>query len=209
MRFRGKLGDRMNTRLVTACITLLTALLLLNGCGSYTFRGTVLEPPNDATDFTLTDQSGQPFRLSEQRGKIVLLYFGFTSCPDVCPMELASLARMRRELGDDAERVRVAMITVDPDRDTQERMRQYVTAFDPTFIGLHGTQAELDPILKAYGVMATRRDIPNSAMEYTMDHSAFVYVIDAEGRWRVLFAQGSKTEDITSDVRYLVRAAKG
>jgi protein SCO1/2 len=184
----------------------LIGALLLSGCARpHEFSATILEPSSAAPDFTLTDQNGQPFRLSEQRGKLMLIFFGFTNCPDVCPTELGTLAAVRRELGADAEQVQVALISVDPERDTPERLKTYVSAFDPSFIGLHGEGAALDQVLKDYGVTAIRRDLPNSASAYTMDHSAFVYVIDQQGYWRALFSPGSTMENILNDVRYLVR----
>jgi protein SCO1/2 len=184
---------------------LLACALLLGACGSHTFSGTVIEPPNDATDFTLTAHTGQPFRLSEQRGKVVLLFFGFTHCPDVCPTALSDMAAVFRKLGPDAERVQVAFITVDPERDTPQRMEKYMKIFNPTFLGLSGTRAEIDPIIKAYGATARRRDLPNSALVYTMDHSAFTYVIDQSGKWVELFGSNVDIDAMADDIRYLVR----
>lgn len=192
--------------IVARLLLALACALALGACGGpYVFRGTTLDPPNPAPDFTLADQHGQPFRLSEQRGKIVLLYFGFTACPDLCPTTLADLAVVRRKLGADAAPVQVALITLDPDRDTQDRMGRYVTGFDRTFIGLRGTPTELAPIMKAYGVTAIRRELPSSALGYTIDHSSFVYVIDQSGKWRALFNHGAAIDDMVSDLRYLVR----
>jgi protein SCO1/2 len=180
--------------------------LLLSACGgSYQLRGTRVEPPNQAPDFTLTDQHGQPFHLSQQHGKVVVLYFGFTTCPDICPTTLADLAAVRRQLGDDAGPVQVALITVDPERDTVERMGRYVTRFDPTFIGLSGTPEQVAPVIKAYGVTAIKRPLPKSALKYTMDHSSFIYVIDQQGKWCELFSHGAAVDDIASDLRYLVK----
>jgi protein SCO1 len=186
-------------------VLLLVCAALLAGCGSYSFRGTVLEPPNDAPDFTLADASGQPFRLSDQRGDVVLLFFGFTNCPDVCPTALAEAAAVRRELGADAERLKVVLITVDPERDTPEVTGRYASRFDPSFIGLSGTRAEIEAVMAAYGVTAVRRDLPESALEYTVDHSAFTYAIDPAGNWRLLFSPGTPVSDIASDVRQLIR----
>jgi protein SCO1/2 len=191
-------------------LRLLAGLLLavlLSSCGAYTFHTTAFNPPEAAPDLSLTDQSGRPFRLSEQRGAVVLVFFGFTSCPDVCPTALADLASVRRKLGADAERVRVAMVTVDPARDTPETLQRYVTRFDPTFIGLTGTPEQLAATNKAYGVTAIRRDLPGSALKYTIDHSAYVYVIDRAGRWRALFRPGDTVDDMASDLRFLANEA--
>jgi protein SCO1/2 len=182
-------------------------LFLLSACGGqpYQFRGTTLEPPSQAADFTLADHNGQSFTLSEQRGNVVLMFFGFTSCPEVCPTTLAEMRAARKELGADAEKVRVVFVTVDPERDTPDRMKRYVTNFDPSFTGLIGTEAELKPIYEAYGVTAIRRELPNSGLKYTMDHTAHTYVIDQQGRLRSLLQYGAPVEDIVSDVRYLVK----
>jgi protein SCO1 len=183
----------------------LSSALALAGCGDHTFKGTALEPPTAAPDFTLTDQEGRPFRLGEQRGDIVLLFFGFTNCPDVCPTALADAAAAKRQLGADGERVKVALVTVDPERDTPEALGRYVRRFDPSFVGLSGTQAELDPVIKAYGVTAMRRDLPESALQYTIDHSAFLYVIDQSGRWRLVFSPDATVDDIAGDLGYLLK----
>ncbi|MEN9936907.1 MAG: hypothetical protein RLZZ387_3486 [Chloroflexota bacterium] len=183
----------------------LLAAVALAGCGNYTFRGTALEPPTAAPDFTLVDQEGRPFRLSEQRGSVVMLFFGFTNCPDVCPTALADAAAVREQLGGDGERLKVALITLDPERDTPELLGRYVRRFDPSFIGLTGTQEELDAAIKGYGVMSMRRDMPESALKYTIDHSAFLYVIDQAGNWRLVFSPDATVADIASDVGHLIK----
>lgn len=186
---------------------LMTIVLIgVSGCASHAFHGTLLDPPSQAPAFTLTDHNEQAFRLSDLKGKLVLLYFGFTSCPDICPTELSSLAALRRELGSSADGVQVVMVTVDPERDTTNHLRQYVTAFDPTFIGLTGSQAELQAVFTSYGVIAKKHPLADSALGYTMDHSAFVYVIDQTGRWVELFPMGTPTADALDDVRYLLQS---
>jgi protein SCO1/2 len=184
---------------------LLALVTVVSACGRYEFRGVTLDPPKEAPDFTLTDFDGKPFRLSEQRGKIVILFFGFTNCPDMCPAALSDMAAARRKLGADAEKVQGVFVSLDPDRDTPERLKRFVTAFDPTFIGLRGSEAELSPVMQDYGVTSIRRELPDSALKYTIDHSTFIYVIDATGRWRLLFTHGMPVDDIVSDLRYLAR----
>jgi protein SCO1/2 len=194
-----------NRILATWSPGLLALALVLAACGGdYTFRGSVINLPKAAPDFTLTDQRGQPFRLSDQRGKVVLLYFGYTSCTDACPAAMAHLADVRRELGSNAEGAQVVFITVDPARDTQTVLQNYVTAFDPTFAGLWGSEAELDPVIKAYGATAVRVEAQDSSSNYSMDHSSFIYIIDPAGRWRELFSYDSPAQDIASDVRHLL-----
>jgi protein SCO1 len=185
------------------------ALVLLVSCGSYEFRGTLIEPPAAAPEITLIDAQGQPWRLSEQHGQITLLFFGFTNCPDMCSTALADIAAARKQLGSDAEHIQAALITVDPERDAPERLGRYVAQFDPTFIGLWGNQAELDAVFKPYGVYAAKRELPDSALGYTMDHTGSVYVIDQQGRWRAMFSYDAPVSDIVSDLRYLLQTTGG
>jgi|HigsolmetaAR202D_1030399.scaffolds.fasta_scaffold10297_3 protein SCO1/2 len=187
--------------------TLVLVLLcsLLAACGQpHEFHGTLLEPPDPASDFTLTDHRGQPFTLSEQRGKVQILFFGFTTCPDFCPTTLSDLAAVMRELGDDAKHVQVVMISVDPERDTTERLARYVESFDPSFVGLRPTEQELESVLKAYAASASKYDTDSSA-GYLVEHSTYLYVIDQVGRWRQIFSYGTPIADIASDLREWVR----
>lgn len=191
--------------LARGVVLLMFAALSLTACGGLTFTGTLIEPPTTAPEIALNDPQGQPWRLGEQGGKITLLFFGFTNCPDVCPTALADIAAARKQLGGDAERVQAALITVDPERDTPAVLGRYVTRFDSTFVGLHGSQSELEPILKSYGVYAAKRELPNSALGYTMDHTGSIYVIDQQGRWRAMLDHGTPVSDIVNDLRYLLR----
>jgi len=176
------------------------------------FRGSVLSQPIAATDFTLTDQHGQPFRLSEQRGKVVLLFFGYTSCPDVCPTTLSAWKRVHEELGDEAERVRFVFVTVDPERDTPERLGLHVDLFNPDFVpvqggfvALTGTPDELEPIYEAYGVYYEKVETPGSALGYLVNHTSSGYVIDPQGNWRLRHAFGTVSADIAYDIRELLK----
>jgi protein SCO1/2 len=182
----------------------LALLAVLTACGGGQLRGGVFEPPQPAPPVVLTDQRGQVFDLSAQTGKVVLLYFGYTYCPDVCPTSLADMATARRELGADAARVQVAFVTVDPQRDTPEVLNRYLGAFDKTYLGLSGTTLELKRVMDAYQVKAVRRDTAGSA-SYTVDHTAFIYVVDPQGRLRELLPFGTRADDIVNDVRLLLR----
>ncbi|GAB4126322.1 MAG: SCO family protein [Roseiflexaceae bacterium] len=187
-------------------VVLALVLPMLAACGPYTWRsGAQLDPANAAPNVVLTDQRGVSFQLDQQRGKVTLLFFGFTNCPDVCPTALADMAAVRRKLGSDADKTQVVFITVDPERDTPEVMGRYVGMFDPSYIALTGSPSELQAIYQAYGVTAIRRELPNSALKYTMDHSASVYVIDQAGRWRGLISHGAAIDDVVSDLQYLIR----
>ncbi len=188
---------------------LVIAALALGACHldspkNYTFHGTVLEPAESAPDFTLTDDHGQPFQLKTQQGKVVLLYFGYTRCPDVCPLTLGKLAQVRQALGPDAGPVEVVFITVDPERDTAQVLQDYMARFDPTFVGLRGTWPELDPVVKSYGVTAQKLDLATGTPLGQVEHSSYIYVIDRAGRWRVLFSQDASVADIGADVGFLL-----
>lgn len=168
-------------------------------------RGGSIQPAQAAPDFTLTDQNGNPFTLSSTQGQVVLLYFGYTSCPDVCPLTLADLRSVYEKMGAEAKDVRVIFVTVDPERDTQAVLKKYVGAFDPSFIGLRGSVAETENIANSFGAKFKKTNLPNSALGYAMDHSAFIYVIDRSGKLRETFPFGAAREDILNDVEILVR----
>lgn len=190
--------------LITLILAVLSALLL-SGCGTYEFRGTVLEPPNPAPELPLVDQFGNEFRLSNYRDKIVLVFFGFTHCPDICPTALGDLKRVMEKLGNDAAKVQVVFVSVDPERDTPDLMQRYLAAFNPTFLGLNGDRAVLEQVYKNYGVTVIKRELPDSGLGYTIDHSGYIYAIDQAGNWRLLWAHGTPVDDIVSDVQALLR----
>ena len=184
------------------------AIVAMVGAGAglsarpYTFHGSLIDPPVPAVDFTLTDQTGQPFRLSEQAGNVVLLFFGYTSCPDVCPATLTQFKRIRTEMGKEAGRVRFVLVTVDPQRDTAERLRQYLTGFDSSFVGLTGTWLDLDQVYRSYGVYQA---IPVPGPAYTVDHTDRVYAIDPKGNLRLTYTSDTTADDLAQDVRQLLK----
>lgn len=166
-------------------------------------RGGVLEPSGPAPDFTLRDAGGRTFQLSRQRGRVVVIAFGYTFCPDVCPTTLAEFAQVKARLGAAEKLVRFVFITIDPERDTAERLRAYTAAFDRSFLGLTGTPAELEAVRRAWGVVARRQVVAGTAAAYLVDHSASIYVVDREGRLRVVFPFGTPVEDMTHDIKLL------
>ena len=187
-------------------LTALACLLLLSACAQpYTFRGTVIEPAKPAPNFTLTASDGKPFTLSANKGNVVLLFFGFTRCPDVCPTTMADVAKAREQLGNDASKLEVVFVSVDPERDTPALTDAYVKRYNSTFIGLSGTPEQIEPVKQAFGVTAIKRDLPNSRFGYTVDHSAFIYLIDKKGDWRAIMPFGVSADDIASDTQYLIR----
>lgn len=170
----------------------------------YPFHGRLVQPPKPAPDFTLTDQNGRDFRLSDQRGQIVLLFFGYTTCPDVCPTTLARFRQVQRSLGPAAAQVRFVFVTVDPERDTPARLGYYVETFDPDFIGLTGDHATLARVWESYGVYAERQEVPGSAGGYLMAHSSWTYLVDQDGNLRLIYPYEATEEDITQDVLHLL-----
>jgi protein SCO1/2 len=154
-------------------------------------------------DFALTDTHGIPRTLADFRGKVVVIFFGYTHCPDVCPTTLAELAEAMKRLGPDADRVQVLFVTVDPARDTPELLGQYVPAFDKRFLGLRGDDDALAAAAKAFKVIYQKQPgtTPGS---YSMDHSAGTYLYDPQGRIRVYVSYGQGTDVFVHDIRALL-----
>jgi len=171
-------------------------------------RSGAFEPPRPAPDFTLPAASGAEFRLSRHLGKVVVLTFGYSSCPDVCPTVLAELAQVRERLGAAASRVQVVYVSVDPERDTPARLRGFTEQFDRTFLGLTASMDQLAPVWKAYGVSVARRELPGSKPPaYLVHHSASVFLIDGAGRLRVMAPFGTPSDDVLHDIRLLLEEA--
>jgi protein SCO1 len=167
------------------------------------FTGTVL-PAKPAADFRLTDQNGRPFDLADQRGHAVILFFGYTHCPDVCPATMAQLARVFHTLTPaQREHVRVAFVTVDPQRDTSAELKRYIDLFDPSFIGLTGTPAQLAPVYDAYHVWHQRLR-GTQATGYLIAHGSSIYLIDPSGDLRVLHDWQDPASAIAADVKELL-----
>lgn len=170
----------------------------------YQYHGLYLESPKPAADFTLTGAGGQQVSLSDFHGKVVALYFGYTFCPDVCPTTMTEVAKAMRALGKQAEDVQVIMISVDPERDTPDRLAEYVTYFDPRFIGLTGTPEEIADVATLYGIFYEKHE-GTVATGYLVDHTATVTVVDRGGRVRLVWPFGTTGEDMASDLKQLLR----
>lgn len=173
----------------------------VNAADRATLKAGVFEPPRAAPELSLDASSGGKLALASFRGKVVLLGFGFTSCPEVCPTTLATLAQARKRLGAQGEQVQVVYVTVDPERDNTDRMRAYLRGFDPSFVGGSGTPEQLAGVRKNYGVMAERKSFGNS---YTVAHSSSVYVIDQKGLLRGMMPYGRLPDDYVHDVKALL-----
>jgi protein SCO1 len=153
----------------------------------------------------LTDHHGKPRTLADFRGKVVIVNFGYTSCPDVCPTTLAEFASAMRRLGDDAARVQVLFVTVDPKRDTPELLAQYVPAFHPAFLGLRGDDAATARVTKSFGVYSSIQE-GKTPETYTVSHSGQSFVFDPQGRLRLVVPPGLPPESLASDLRLLLNA---
>lgn len=154
---------------------------------------------------SLVDHNGVRRTLAEFRGKVVVLFFGFTQCPDVCPTTMAEVAQALKTLGEDAGRVQVLMVTVDPERDSAEVLREYVTAFDPRFLGLRGSLEETQAAAKEFKIYFEKR---KSGDSYTVDHSGQTYVLDPAGRLRLLVRHDRIGTDLGPDLKTLLDAAR-
>jgi protein SCO1/2 len=189
---------------IGAALAGILAIWFLAFARPYTFRGSQIEPPVPAAPIELKRADGSVYRLSESIGKVTLVFFGYTTCPDFCPATLADMKRIKTELGEAASKVNFIFITVDPQRDTPERTQSYASGFDPQFIGLSGSEADLEPVWKGYWVY---REIQHgqSAVGYLVDHSTRIYLIDPAGDLRLTFAYGTSPVDIAADVRYVLK----
>jgi protein SCO1/2 len=186
-------------------LTLLLSLLLAAaaaGADAAELKAGVFSPPRQAPEFSLEGSDGRALNLSRFKGKVVLLGFGFTWCPSVCPTTLATLAQTRRKLGSAAAAdVQIVYITVDPERDKAERMKEYLAAFDPTFVGGTGTVERLAGVRKDYGVFAEKK---GQGKDYQVAHSSFTYLIDRSGSLRALMPYGHGPDDYVHDLRILL-----
>jgi protein SCO1 len=170
------------------------------------FRLTVLPQGSSSPDFRLTDFNGRPVSLADYRGRVVVIFFGFVRCPDACPTALFKLAQVMKRLGPASDRVQVLLITLDPERDTPELLKSYVTAFDPRFVGLTGTTEQIDSAAKSYWVVHVTA--PTSNDYYAIDHSTATYVIDAQGQGRLIGTMATSVDDFVHDLKLLTGGLK-
>lgn len=179
-------------------------LALLTGCGgSPHFASTDITGAEFGRDFALTDHSGQPRHLADYKGKVVVIFFGYTQCPDVCPTTLSAMAAAMKLLGEDAKRVQVLFVTLDPERDTQALLAAYVPQFDPSFVGLYADPAKTAATAKEFKVFYQKQ--PGSTPQtYSIDHSASDYVYDPQGRLRLLIKHDESPQNIAADLRQLL-----
>ncbi len=190
-------------RLAAFVAVALVALLL--GCSpdAPKFKASDVTGASFGRDFALTDATGKPRTLADFRGKAVVIFFGYTQCPDVCPTTLAALAEAMKQLGPDADRVQVLFVTIDPARDTPALLSQYVPAFDARFLGLYGDDEATQKVAREFKIIYQKQ--PGSTPDtYTMDHSAGTYIFDPQGRLRLFVNHGQGPEVFAHDLRELL-----
>lgn len=192
---------------------LLIVLIFTAGCSAATstpyakeLRGAVFDPPRSIEDFTFASTEGDPFTLSQHQGQVILLYFGYRTCPDFCPTTFAELKRVYAELGEPADKLKIVFVTVDPERDTLDNLTLYTHAFHEDFIGLRDDGAELKELMGEFGVVAEKRQLGDSALSYLIDHTASVFLIGKDGRLEAQYLYGTDYRDIVHDLRLILDA---
>ena len=202
----GHAASRRCGALLAACALALVLSLTLStsGCApqGQAFHSTDVSGADFGRDLSLRDPEGKTRTLADYRGKVVMIFFGFTQCPAVCPTALLNAAEVRRALGADATRVQVLFITLDPERDTPSLLRQYATAFDPSFVGLYADLAGTQRVAQEFRVFYQK--VPTGG-SYTIDHSALTYVYDVQGRLRLAVRHDQPVEETAADLRALLR----
>ncbi len=182
----------------------LIAVLAWTQLRPYEYHGLLLQSAPPAADFTLVGPGDRPVKLSDFRGKLVVLYFGYTFCPDVCPTTLAEVGQAMRKLGKQADGVQVIMVTVDPERDTPEHLAEYVGHFYPTFHGLSGTPEQIAAAAAAFGIYYRKHE-GTAATGYLVDHTATISVLDREGRVRLVWPFGTDGDAMAADLGQMLR----
>jgi protein SCO1/2 len=203
--------NRMRRLFVLGLAGLLSAGLV--GCDYFksgprvsTFHGIDITGADYAGHLSLPDAQGRPRTLADFKGKVVVVFFGYTQCPDVCPTTMAELAQVKKALGPDGDRVQGVFVTVDPERDTPAILRAYMASFDPSFVALRGTLEETKAAAKEFKVFFAK--VPGKAEgSYTMDHTAGSYVLDTQGKIRLFERYGGGADALTADIKALLAAA--
>lgn len=204
---RVALGGAIAAGVLAAAVVAVAVLAVSGTLGrGGPYRGIPVPDRPDAPDVALVDQDGRAFRLADQRGLPVAVYFGYTECPDVCPLTLASWKRTATLLGGDAERVRFVFITVDPERDVPPRLKAYLAQFHPSFIGLTGPRGSIEDALQRFSAWYREpRQTDAHGTRPPIEHSATTYVVDRDGRIALVFRYGHAPEDLAADLARLAR----
>lgn len=187
-------------------------LALLGGCGPQQpavvkFQLTDVTGADFGKSLALTDHTGKPRTLADFQGKVVVIFFGFTQCPDVCPTTLAEMAKVVKELGADGAKVQVLFVSVDPERDTKEILKQYVTVFNPTFLGLVGDAEATVRAAREFKVYVQKQPPKTPGGSYSVDHSAGTFILDQQGRLRLFAQYGVGAAALLGDIKTLLKQA--
>jgi protein SCO1/2 len=187
------------------CLLAGAAALALSACGEnkVPFTGIDITGADYANGFSLTDHNRQPRTLADFKGKAVVIFFGFTQCPDVCPTSMTEMAQAKQLLGADGDRLQGLFVSIDPERDTPEIMKAYMAAFDPSFLALYAKPEELPEVAKSFKIYY-KKVVGSSPETYTMDHSAGSYVYDPQGRVRLYHRYGTGAQALADDVKRLL-----
>lgn len=198
------LGGKMN--MLIKLLTSLALVLSLGACNEQkmSFHGVDITGADYAKNLNLTDQNGQARTLKDFAGKVVVVFFGYTQCPDVCPTTMQELTEVKRLLGPDGDKLQAVFVTVDPERDTPELLKAYVENFDPSFVALRPTAEQLPAVAKEFKIYYKRVE-GKTPTSYTMDHSAGSYTFDPQGRIRLFNRYGSGAKVLAEDFKWLLK----
>ncbi|MEM7342943.1 MAG: SCO family protein [Chloroflexota bacterium] len=190
------------------CVGLFFVAMVATGCqalglGSVSYKGTQLNPPRDIPEFELVDTTGSPFHFSDLEGDIALFYFGYTFCPDVCPLTMWDVSSALKDL-EGQEQVKVVFVSVDPDRDTPEVIDRYVSSFGDNFIGVTGDEDQLDAAKKPFGVFSQKEETEDSAADYLVSHTSRIFLVDPNGDVILNYSFGFEPDDLRSDLELLL-----
>lgn len=202
------MNKRFAIKLLAACAISTGAVATLTACSEQkpSFASVDVTGANYAKDFELTDHNGQLRHLTDFKGKVVVMFFGFTQCPDVCPTSMAELAEVKQLLGKDGDRLQGLFVTVDPERDTAPILKAYMANFDPSFLALYTTPEKLAALAKDYKVYYKKVE-GKTPTSYTMDHSAGSYIYDPQGNLRLFTRYGSGAKVLASDIAQLLKSS--
>ena len=199
----------MNKRILLVGISLVAlvalAVVVVVLTSDYQFEGVLIDPAQPAPPINLMGSNGQEFHLEDYQGKVVLVFFGYTSCPDVCPSTLSDMKQVMAALGDLADQVQVVFVTVDPERDTVEKLGSYIGLFDARFLGLTGDEEALGQAWSGYGVYREIDTESQTAAGYLVNHSSRLYLINPEGKLALTYSFGTLPEDIAKDIKHILK----
>lgn len=203
------MNKRNAIKIIAACTMVAGVSVLFTACSEKSkpvFAAIDITGADYAKDFSLTDHNGQPRSLKDFKGKVVVMFFGYTQCPDVCPTTMAEVAEVRKQLGKDGEKIQALFVTIDPERDTPEVLKGYMANFDPTFVALYTTPDKLAATAKDFKVYYKKVD-GKTPTSYTMDHSAGSFIYDTKGALRLYTRYGTGVQPLIADIKLLLKEA--